>query len=131
MPRLIMAIFSTLLEETAIVVIIRWGLPQLGVSIPLAGLITVMVVWAAISVIMYRIGSRALERKPVIGLPDMIGGRGKAVNPLAPSGVVRIKGELWEAESADKKIEAGEEVSVIGQENLKLIVRKAGSREQG
>ena len=130
-PRLIMAIFSTLLEEAAIVVVVLWGLPELGVSIPLAVLITIMVVWGVISVVMYRVGSRALERKPLIGLPDMIGSRGKAVNLLAPSGMVKIKSELWEAVSDDGEIEAGEEISVVGQEDLKLTVRKAGSREQG
>lgn len=130
-PRLIMAIFSTLLEEIAIVVIALWGLPQLGISIPLAGLITIMVVWGVISVAMYRVGSQALGRKPLIGLPDMIGSRGKAINLLAPSGMVRIKSELWEAVSDDGEIEAGEEISVVGQEALKLTVRKAGSREQG
>ncbi len=126
-----MAIFSTLLEEAAIVVVVLWGLPELGVSIPLAVLITIMVVWGVISVVMYRVGSRALERKPLIGLPDMIGSRGKAVNLLAPSGMVKIKSELWEAVSDDGEIEAGEEISVVGQEDLKLTVRKAGSREQG
>lgn len=126
--RLIMAIFSTLLEETAIVVIVLWGLPQLGIFIPLAGLVAIMVAWGTISVITYQAGSRALGRKPVIGLPEMTGSRGRAVNPLSPNGVVRIKSELWEASSADKEIKAGEEVIVVGQEDLKLVVRKAGAK---
>lgn len=126
--RLIMAIFSTLLEETAIVVIVLWGLPQLGIFIPLAGLVAIMVAWGAISVITYQAGSRALRREPVVGLPEMTGSRGRAVNPLSPNGVVRIKSELWEAASADKEIKAGEEIIVVGQEDLKLVVRKAGAK---
>ncbi len=121
--RLILAILSTLLEEAAIVALVLWGLPKLGVFIPLAGLIIIMVTWAALSFIFYRLGSRALGRKPVIGLPDMTGCKGKAVSPLSPSGVVKVKGELWEATS-DEKVNAGEEVRVIGQKDLKLIVRK-------
>ena len=125
--RLIWAIVSNLLEEAALVVIVLWGLPELGIHIPLAGLITLMVAWGAISVIVYRIGSRALGRKAVAGLPSMLGTKGKVVSPLAPKGVVRIKGELWEATSSGTNVDVGEEVVVVGQEGLKLIVDKNSS----
>ena len=123
--RLILAIFSTLLEEAALVVIVLWGLPQLGIRIPLAGLIAVMVAWGAFSVFTYRMGSRALRRKPVIGLPTMVGSKGKVVSPLALEGLVRIKGELWEAKSKGRRIHTGEEVTVVGQDGLKLVVRRS------
>ena len=125
MARLILAIISTMLEEAALVVIVLWGLPQLGIHIPLAGLIALMVAWGAFSVFTYRIGSRALGRKPVTGLPAMIGSRGKVVSPLAPKGVVKIKSELWEAKSAGRRINAGEEVTVVEQDGLRLVVRKS------
>ncbi|GAF92028.1 unnamed protein product, partial [marine sediment metagenome] len=44
--RLISAIVSTLLEEAALVVLWLWGLPQLGIELPLFVLFTVMAVWA-------------------------------------------------------------------------------------
>jgi membrane-bound serine protease (ClpP class) len=72
-------------------------------------------------------GSRALRRKPVTGLPAMIGSRGKVVSPLAPKGVIRIKGELWEAKSAGRRISTGEVVTVVGQDGLRLIVRKSNA----
>ena len=122
--RLVWAIISTLLEEAAIVVIVLWGLPRLDIEIPLAGLIALMVAWGAYSVITYRRGSRALRRKPLDGLPDMVGSRGEVVSPLDPEGLVRIKGELWQAESASGRIDTGEEVTVVGQDGLKLVVRK-------
>ena len=122
--RLILAVLSTLLEEAALVAIVLWGLPQLGIHIPLAGLIALMVAWAAFSIFTYRMGSRALKKKPVVGLPAMLGSRGKAVSPLAPAGMVRIKGELWEATSIGGTIDTGGEVTVVGQDSLKLIVRK-------
>ena len=125
--RLILAILSTLLEEAALVVIVLWGLPQLDIHIPLPGLIAVMVAWGVVSVITYRMGSRALRRKPVTGLPAMIGSRGKVVSPLAPRGVIRIKNELWEATSAGRKINAGAEVTVVGQDGLRLVVRKSSA----
>jgi len=111
------------LEEAALVVIALWGLPQLGIEIPLGILIVVMVVWAAFSVFIYQVGSQALRRKPV-ALSVMIGSKGKAVNPLAPAGFIKIKDELWEAESVSGEIDIGKEVTVVGQDGLKLFVRR-------
>jgi len=122
--RLIVAIISTMLEEAALAVIVLFGLPELGVEIPLAGLIALMVVWLAVSVIIYRIGSRALRRKPLEKLPDMVGSRGKVVSPLAPEGLVRIEGELWMAKSASGKINLGNKVAVVEQDGLRLVVRR-------
>jgi len=127
MARLISAIFSTVLEEIAIVAVVFWGLPQLGIYIPLAGLIALMVAWGVFSVTIYRIGSRALRRRPVMGLPAMIGSKGKAISPLAPNGFVRIKGELWEAVSIGRRIDTGKEVIVVRQDRLKLVVRRSSA----
>ena len=122
--RLILAIISTLLEEAAIAVIVLLGLPRLEIYIPLPGLIAVMVLWLAYSVVTYRAGSRALRRKPVIDIP-VIGSKGKVVSPLTPEGLVRIKGELWVASSAGKKLDVGSEVIVVEQDGLKLVVRRS------
>ncbi len=123
--RLVLAIISTLLEETALAVIVLLGLPHLGIRIPLAGLIVLMVVWGTFSVFTYRMGSRALRRKPLVGLPDMVGSKGKVMSPLAPEGLVRIKGELWVAQSESGEMNAGEEIIVVGQDGLKLVVSKS------
>ena len=122
--RLLLAIVSTVLEEAALAVIVLVGLPRLDIEVPLGGLIAVMVVWGGFSVFIYQMGSRALKKKPVAGLPGMLGSRGKAVSLLAPDGFVRIKGELWEAESDGGRIDTGEVVTVVGQDALKLIVHK-------
>jgi len=127
--RLIIAIVSTLLEEAAIVVVVLFGLPQLGINVPLAGLIALMAVWLAWSVIIYRIGSRALKRKPLDILPDMVGCKGKVVSPLIPEGLVKIKNELWVAKSARRGVNLGEKVVVVEQDRLKLVVRKDSSSE--
>jgi membrane-bound ClpP family serine protease len=122
--RLIWAIVSTLLEEAAIAAIVLRGLPYLGIHhFPLAGLIALMIAWGAYSVITYQRGSRALKKEPLGGLPDMVGSQGEVVSPLAPQGLVRIKGELWQAKSASGRMDTGEEVSVVGQDGLKLMVR--------
>ncbi len=127
MGRLIFAIISTILEETAIAVIVLWGLPQIGIQIPLWGLIALMVVWVAYSVFTYQLGSRALRRKQVVGLPDMTGSKGEVVSSLAPEGLVRIKGELWIAKSASGEMKSGEEVIVVRQDGLKLVVSESST----
>ncbi|MFC1988183.1 NfeD family protein [Chloroflexota bacterium] len=129
MARLIMAIISTLLEETALVVVVLWGLPQIGVYIPVAVLIALMVAWGAYSVFTYNIGSRALRQKPLVGLPDMVGCRGNVVSLLAPEGMVKIKGELWVAKSAGGEMHPGEQIVVVGQDTLKLVVRTSSPAE--
>ena len=122
--RLIIAIVSTTLEEAALAAGVLWGLPRLGIHIPLWVLIIVMLAWGTYTVVTYRMGSRALRRKPVHGLTAMLGSKGKVVSPLVPDGMVRIKGELWKAKSASGRMDAGEEVTVVRQDGLKLIVRK-------
>jgi len=122
--RLIIAIVSTVLEEAALAAGVLWGLPKLGIHIPLWVLIIVMLAWCAYTVITYRMGSRALRRKPLDGLIAMLGSEGEVVSPLVPEGMVKIKGELWRAKSASGRIDTGEEVTVVGQDRLKLIVRK-------
>ena len=127
--RLILGIISTMLEEAAIVAIVRWGLPQIDVHIPLPGLIALMVVWLAYSVFTYRMGTRALMTKQLVGLPDMIGSQGKVVSPLAPEGLVRIRGELWVAKSASGEMKPDGEVIVVGQDGLKLVVRERSTAD--
>ncbi len=72
-----------------------------------------------------------MKRQTVIGLPTMIGSKGKVASPFAPEGLVRIKGELWGAESLDRNMDIGEQVVVVRQDGLKLIVRKADSDLKG
>ena len=127
--RLIIAIVSTTLEEAALAVGVLWGLPKLGIHVPLWVLIIVMVVWGTYTVTTYRMGSRALRKKPVNGLMAMVGSEGEVVSPLVTEGMVRIKGELWRAKSASGRIDTGEKVTVVGQDRLKLIVRKSGSND--
>jgi membrane-bound ClpP family serine protease len=122
--RLIIAIVTTLIEEAALVAIVLWGLPQVGVNLHVGVLIALMAALAAYAITTYRMGSRALKRKPVVGLPGMVGSRGRVVSDLAPEGTVRIKGELWESRAEGRRINAGADVTVVGQEGLKLVVRR-------
>ena len=125
--RLTLTILATLVEEIAIVLIVLLVLPRFGIHIPLPGFIGMMAGLVVYAVISYRLASRALRKKPVVGLTTMVGSRGKVVSPLVPAGVIKIGDELWEAKSAGRKINTGEEVIVVGQDRLKLVVRKSSA----
>ena len=124
LARLILAIVSTAAVEAALFAIWRWVLPEWGIEIPLAVLIGVMVAWAIFAVVDFWFVTRTLKRQNVVGLPTMIGSKGKVAQSLTPEGQVIIKGELWGAEAIDGNIGSGEVVTVVGQDGLKLIVRK-------
>jgi len=122
--RWVLSILGTLFEEAAIAAVILWGLPLLGVRIPLWGLIVIMIVWAGYSTFTHWLGNRAMDREHITGLPHMIGTTGEVVSQLAPEGMVRIKGELWIARAAEGEIKAGKKIIVVSQERLKLVVRE-------
>ena len=127
--RLIFSIVSSIIEEAVIAAIVLWGLPRWNIQIPLWGLVLVMAAWAAFSVFTHRAGSRALRMKQMVGLHNMIGCTGEVVSPLAPEGMVRIKGELWRARSDGSEMKEGCEIIVVGQDRLELIVQDASGTE--
>ncbi|MFC1967157.1 NfeD family protein [Chloroflexota bacterium] len=122
--RLVLAIISTAAVETALVGIWRWGLPELEIRMPLAVLIIVMAAYAVFAVADFLFITRIIKRQALVGLPTMVGTEGKAASPLAPEGMVRIRGELWGAEVEGDDIKKGEKVKVIRQEGLKLTVSR-------
>jgi membrane-bound ClpP family serine protease len=123
--RLTLAILATLAEEIAIVLIVLLVLPRFGFHTPLPGLIGLVAGVSVYAVISYRQASRVLRKEPMAGFTTMVGSRGKVVSPLAPSGLIKIRNELWEATSAGRRIGSGKEIIVVGQAGLKLVVRKA------
>jgi len=123
--RLVLAIASTGLELAAIWAIWRWALPDFGIALPFSLLITVMIAWAAFGTWLFIFTTRILKRQAQRGLSSMVGTEGSAVKTLDPKGLVKIRGELWGAVSEEGKIDAGTEVVVVGQDGLKLFVRKS------
>ena len=124
--RLIVAVVSTLIEEFAFYAVWRWLLPEFEIYLPLWVLVAVMVFWAVFAIGSFIFVTRVLRRRALVGLPTMVGMRGKVRSPISPEGQVMIKGELWTAKSIDGDMEAGEAVTVVGQDGLQLIVRRAG-----
>jgi membrane-bound serine protease (ClpP class) len=115
----VLAIATTLLEEAALAAVVLWLLPRVAINIPLWGLILMMIALGVYGYITYRLGMKALVKKPMIS-PD-IGSRGRTTTTISPKGYVRIKGELWQA-SSSSTIDAGEEITVVGMEGMTLLI---------
>ena len=122
--RLIMTIFTNLLYEAIIVALLIWGLPRLGIHIPLYGITLICLAFLIYAVVLFIIGSRTLRKKPLPGFTTMVGLEGQVVSRLAPDGILRIEGELWNARAENSTIEVGSEVIVVRQYGLKLAVRR-------
>ena len=116
------SIITTLLEELALVAVVLWLLPRWGINIPLWGLILIMTALGTYDYITYRLGKKALDKKPMIS-PD-VGSKCQVTKPLTPDGYVRVNGELWQATSSSA-IDAGEEVVIVGIEGMTLLVSPA------
>jgi membrane-bound serine protease (ClpP class) len=127
--RLVLAVISTGLEEVAIWAIWRWVLPDFGIRLPLLPLMVIMVAWAAFGTWLFILTTRTLKRQSQAGLPSMVGTRGVVASTLSPEGLVKIRGELWGAVSDGGKIYTGAEVVVVGENGLKLSVRKIDGAE--
>jgi len=120
---IVVTIITNTLYEVAIIAGGLWLLPRLGYRLPLWGIITAAVVFAAWAAFCFQIGLRTLKKKPLAGFTDMIGLEGVAAGRLNPEGYVKVAGELWRARAENETIPAGTRVEVTGQKELKLVVR--------
>jgi membrane-bound serine protease (ClpP class) len=62
--------------------------------------------------------------KVVTGVENLVGAVGRAVEPLAPEGHVRVHGELWEAR-ATEALPSGTPVHVVALDGVMLEVETA------
>jgi membrane-bound serine protease (ClpP class) len=69
-------------------------------------------------------GLKAQGAKPAIGMQAFIGKKGEVINALNLKGIVKVNGEIWNAESLSENINAGEKIIVRDIKNLTLYVEK-------
>jgi len=69
-------------------------------------------------------GIKAQRAKPVIGMETFIGKTGEVISQLEPKGIIKVNGEIWNAESISDKIDSGEKIIVRAIKNLTLYVEK-------
>lgn len=63
--------------------------------------------------------------KPMQGPGEFAADEGIAIEPLDPSGMVKIRGEIWRASSMNgETIPAGARIKVVKRDNIQLLVEK-------
>jgi len=126
-----LTIVTSLLEVAAIVAIVIWLLPLWGIRIPVWGLILIVLAFGVYQFLTYRLGKRALGRKPVVSSDAMVGRYGKAITSLTPDGYVQLDGELWRASSVGSHTYRGDEVVVREVKGLTLVVTPRADKSEG
>ncbi|AJC71129.1 nodulation protein NfeD [Thermococcus guaymasensis DSM 11113] len=91
----------------------------------------VIIVIAVLLALFFAFGVSAVirdrRRKAQTGKEELIGEVGQVVQELNPEGMIRIRGELWRAESkTGERIGVGEKVRVVEVRGLTLIVVREG-----
>lgn len=109
---------SQALVVLVLVVVRRW------VDLPSWFFWSCIACWVLKDVILFPFVWRAYDWDRAADAHSMVALRGEAVEQLAPTGYVRVRGELWRAEVVGERrlIEAGETVAVRGSRGLTLLV---------
>ena len=117
----IYTLIGTLLELGILVAIVVWGLPYMGIDMPLWAVIVLAIILLAFSGYTYSIGRRALNQKLLHETGSMIGSTGIVSSVNESVCYIKIRGELWKAIS-ESRLTIGEEVVVVNTEGFNLIV---------
>ncbi len=96
-------------------------------TVSLEVIIPTVLFTAAFFVFAVGAGLRAQLRKPMTGVEGLVGKQGIALTKLAPSGQVRVQGEIWNAESLDGSLAKEAAIVVAEVKDLLLKVRKSES----
>jgi len=94
------------------------------VSVSPAVLLTVAGILGAFFVFALGAAVRGRHYPVVSGREALIGAAGVATSDLAPSGQVRVRGEVWTATAQESPIRQGDAVQVVGIEGLRVRVVK-------
>ena len=80
--------------------------------------------WVLKDLLLYPVLRRAYEGDTRMGAERLVGSEGHVVKPLRPVGYIRVRGELWRAETrgSDRPIPKASRVRVVGARGLTLKV---------
>jgi membrane protein implicated in regulation of membrane protease activity len=128
-------IFALFADDIAITIFVIWGLPALGIHLPIGAVVGIMSGVVTRSVMTYRLGRRVLLKKPKTGYDDMSGNIGRVLEPINPKGLVKINNEVWIARysggGSTNSQRIGCEVVVVGRKGLTLFVSNLESGYNG
>jgi membrane-bound serine protease (ClpP class) len=69
-------------------------------------------------------GLKAQKRKPTTGVEGLINETAEVITDLNPNGLIKIHGEIWNAESSEGTVQKGTKVIIVSVSDLKLMVKK-------
>lgn len=85
--------------------------------------LALLAAWLIKDAVLYRVVGIAYAPDSELQRDPLLGARGMVMQPLEPSGWVRVGAELWRAVAADSAaIPAGARVRVCGRRDLTLLV---------
>ena len=113
-----------IIDEVIIVGFFIFLFIYFGLNLQIVGILTIILV--LIVAFMAYIFLPQLKT-PATGVEGMIGLPGISLEALDPIGQVRIKGEIWNGESANETIKEGEKIIVEKVKNLNLVVKRQNS----
>jgi membrane-bound serine protease (ClpP class) len=116
-------ILILLLDEAAALLLLLLVLWIFDIQIPLPILIVIALLLGGFAFVIQKAVIPALHKRRITGSEGMIGLTGEVTEPLTPVGMVKVGDEYWKARSGGEKIEAGEEVEVLGLNGLTLTVK--------
>ncbi len=87
-------------------------------------LIVAALIVLAFFTIVIRAAAKAMRRPHATGIESLIGTTGVAISDLEPEGQVRVRGEIWRAESEGERLVEDDPIEVLRSEGLKLSVRR-------
>lgn len=94
------------------------------IEISMELIIFIIIITTLFFLVVISLGIKAQKRKPVTGVEGLIGERGTAITDINPDGEIIVHGEFWKAKGVENQIYAGNEIEVVGVDNLILSVRK-------
>jgi membrane-bound serine protease (ClpP class) len=97
----------------------EWDIKRISLSI----IIPAVATSALFFLMLVGMGLKAQRLRTTTGIEGMIGQRGIVLNALNPVGDVMVRGEIWNARSANGQlIPKDEQIRVLSLENLTVLV---------
>ena len=119
-----MIILVSLIDDFVILAVVIGALWYFKVKLPLWAMIAIGLVLGSSVFVRTWAVLPSVRRRKITGAEGMIGMVGEVTESLTPTGIIRVAGESWQAESTEGDIEIGEEVEILAVYRLKLEVKR-------
>ncbi len=101
-----------------------FDIPDRSIGLSLGTVFAVVGMSAALSLFVLSKGLMIQRKKPITGIHSLIGTIGIVRRTLQPDGVIRLRGEYWNAHSVEGTLQEGERAHVQGLDGNTLLVRR-------